>query len=117
VSPEVQEKWAPYLQLLAENPTAAELDLDSIYPLAADDIQQPDLLIWHGLALLQPHFDNVGNPVDANIIWHFVMERLEYRNDFSPLVWALGLQQPVALGDSPRLRCTRPCTQRTKPAC
>jgi hypothetical protein len=96
LAPEVQEIWTPYLVRLAAAKTADDgIDQWSMSELAEHDSEEPDLLVWHGLAHMRPYFTDVGGTEDPGVIGYFVTERLEEHYDLGPLLWALGLQPSV----------------------
>jgi hypothetical protein len=57
-------------------------------------------LAWHVLAQLRPHLHDMDGPVSNRDFEQVVVTRAAVHGDYSPLVWALGLQQPVAPGTS-----------------
>jgi hypothetical protein len=63
------------------------------------DRWESQLRVWHVLPLLRPHFKDMGGTLGADVIREFVEEGI-LRDDYSPMVWALGLQERVVLDAS-----------------
>lgn len=60
------------------------------------DEKQPHLLAWHMLHRLRPFLEDVEGRVSMNYMASVIAHRATYHMDYSPLVWALGLEQTVA---------------------
>lgn len=60
------------------------------------DALQPGLLAWHVLPWLRPLLNDVGGLVKSDRVVCNFFDRAVHLMDYSPLVWALGLDQPVA---------------------
>jgi hypothetical protein len=95
LSGQVQELLDKLLLLIAANDPVlnSRHGPEELQYLQELDQTQPGLLAWHVLPHLWPHIND--GRLNCSISTYSLNRMVEY-TDYSPLVWALGLEQPVA---------------------